>query len=174
MHRADPITGIEKNTLQYSRTIDLLRIYEDVLNPLDLFWPEYDSEGLMLYDLSLYVQVPEDKFYRIKENIVSNIQHSNNARKPKIWAKLADKIASKHTEDVSPELEQYVASVKSITFNRDKFNMTDYKRIDATKLYELVSQNLGVYEGLVRRLNLKYLITTKLAKIWIDEYCRFM
>ena len=77
--------------------------------------------------------------------------------------KITDKIDSKYTEDVSPELEQYITSIKNITFSKEKFNMTDYKRIDH-KLYELVPQNLRVCEGLVRRLNLKYLITTKLGK----------
>ena len=63
---------------------------------------------------------------------------------------------------------------KNTEFSRIKINLNDHNVVSVKKWYELVSQHLYCYEELVERIASKYLISTHLSKIWIDEYWKFI
>jgi hypothetical protein len=135
---------------------------------LDLLWPDYDAKELLL-DTKYFLHISVSKMAKITDSVDTKLKTIKNFTKLKSWLSFANQIVKDNEDSFLRE------NPPPVKYKDEEVLLYDYTKLNIKELYEnMISRGIEIYELIIKRLHVKYLICKDTAKAWMEEYFKFM
>lgn len=149
----------------YTRTLEFLNVYKDVLHPFTILWPEMSHEN-MEFEYLQTISISKKRLSSILKH-VEKLTEMTMETSLRNWQSLIDSTRT-HV------LKKTQTKATDPRYAAIEITLKDGKVRTCKNLFTIIKNRNHITDALKARLQDKYIINENTAELWINEYYKYL